>query len=618
MIDVTNSNFLELLPQIQKTISECDFVAIDTELSGTTRGRTLNSYDLPNERFRKVVDASSGFLILQFGLACFKSKPTTVANAGPPQNNGTLEESAKQDVPLQTESANSEQNDNTNLEVVDVQDVVMPDNQSDAGLDVSKDEVMKDLEEGEIEDDSSSDEDRPAKKELKKDNQARSLAYSCVIYNFYIFPQSTESWPEGWPDADTNRTFSMQASSVNFLCSHGFDFNKLFRDGISYLNRTEEQMIKDTFEKNKTDLDNAVLDKNGVPTFVPSDMKSYVRKALQQIKEYLNADPKKIVLSCLELESCPTNRRNMILEAIKVQPYFDQIEVQVIHDRERNERYISILPVDRQTKLDKSQRDFDRTRGFLQILLSIIGNRKPLVGHNLLLDLIRIMDQFFGPISEDYLSFKEMCHVLFSIIYDTKYIASTHNLDDVANHQTPLGDLYQILKQEPFPKIEIYSNDSESMDTQLHTAGCDAYLSGYCFIALCEWHLNYSKCDSETDNLPLISNERIRQAFCNKIFLTLSYDLKYFDLEKEDILPNRSHVYHVEFQTEDWKIEDIFKIFSQWGGVNVARIDKVSCFCALRNPDMVQRVNLAKIKPEFKCQVKPYHTYLYPSKQVGQ
>jgi len=51
-------------------------------------------------------------------------------------------------------------------------------------------------------------------------------------YSFYVFPNSTSS--------RNVKLFCCQTSSIKFLSEHGFDFNKLFKDGVSYLSTGKE------------------------------------------------------------------------------------------------------------------------------------------------------------------------------------------------------------------------------------------------------------------------------------------------------------------------------------------------------------------------------------------
>lgn len=62
-----------------------------------------------------------------------------------------------------------------------------------------------------------------------------------VGYNFYIFRRPVN---RNVPDV----RFMCQSSSIEFLSSQGFDFNKLFKEGISYLNINEEQKYRQNLQ----------------------------------------------------------------------------------------------------------------------------------------------------------------------------------------------------------------------------------------------------------------------------------------------------------------------------------------------------------------------------------
>lgn len=62
----------------------------------------------------------------------------------------------------------------------------------------------------------------------KYDKSSKKIIYK--TYNFYVFP-TTNSRLSGSQDLK----FLSQASSISFLASHGFDFNKVFREGSTLL-----------------------------------------------------------------------------------------------------------------------------------------------------------------------------------------------------------------------------------------------------------------------------------------------------------------------------------------------------------------------------------------------
>lgn len=59
-------------------------------------------------------------------------------------------------------------------------------------------------------------------------------------WNFYIFPR---------PYGQTDHRFLCQASSLQFLSEHGFDFNKFIADGIPFLNLAKTKGLKRRLEK---------------------------------------------------------------------------------------------------------------------------------------------------------------------------------------------------------------------------------------------------------------------------------------------------------------------------------------------------------------------------------
>ncbi|RUS81843.1 hypothetical protein EGW08_010366, partial [Elysia chlorotica] len=127
-MDVTKHNFYEELENILAAIEDSTFLSIDGEFTGLdAEGCShIAPFDTPSERYSKLKNGSTDFLLLQFGLCVFK---------------------------------------------VD------------------------------------------EKKHL----------YEARPYNFYLFPSQPH---RNAPD----KRFMCQSSSIDFLVSHGFDFNKVFRE----------------------------------------------------------------------------------------------------------------------------------------------------------------------------------------------------------------------------------------------------------------------------------------------------------------------------------------------------------------------------------------------------
>lgn len=130
------TDFKESLPLISESIDKADFLVIDTEFTGLINGRDVSIFDSPQEYYTTLLNGSSEFLLIQYGLCAFYWD--------------------------------------------------------------------------------------------EKENQ-----YMNDAYNFYLFPR-------GRPGPE--KLFLCQSSSLDFLASQGFDFNKLIREG-EYHNTQKQYML---------------------------------------------------------------------------------------------------------------------------------------------------------------------------------------------------------------------------------------------------------------------------------------------------------------------------------------------------------------------------------------
>lgn len=356
--------------------------------------------------------------------------------------------------------------------------------------------------------------------------QSQELHYSNKTYNFYIFPQPNGTY------GDINRTFSIQAHAIQFLSEHGFDFNRLFKYGLSYL----------TFQEKK----------------------SMTAKLKQEHKARLKAE-----------------REGQQKKSPKL----------VVVDKDEQKKNANI-------EREEQEKALVLSKGFLEILELIIINKKPLVGHNIALDLIQIINQFMEPLTDSYTSFKEICHSLFPLIYDTKYIAhAILEPETLTNNQSRLNDLYcQLRNTDGFPKVIVDNLDELFESDQMpHQAGYDAFMSGYCYIVLCESYLRETS-NKKTKNLSdtkelIANNQTVISEFSNKIHLSYSYDFKCFNLSEDEEEPDRSHVFYLEFP-KSWELDDILGVFRKFKvGVTVARITKTTALCALRDRKLAEKVS---------------------------
>ena len=91
-----------------------------------------------------------------------------------------------------------------------------------------------------------------------------------------------------------------------------------------------------------------------------------------------------------------------------------------------------------------------------------------------------------------------------------------------------------------------------------------------------------------SEGVSVLPDNPILKPFYNKLNLMKS-DIAYMNLAAEDIVPDRSHVFHLTFPAE-WKTADIVHVFSPFCHVFVSWIDDTSAFVSLKEKDWSNQI----------------------------
>ncbi|XP_036773766.1 poly(A)-specific ribonuclease PARN isoform X3 [Manis pentadactyla] len=403
--------------------------------------------------------------------------------------------------------------------------------------------------------------------------------YVTKSFNFYVFPKP---FNRSSPDVK----FVCQSSSIDFLASQGFDFNKVFRNGIPYLNQEEERQLREQHDEKR-------LQSNGAGTL------SYVSPNTSKCPVTIPEDQKKFIDQVVF-------QRKLIYQTLSWK-YPKGIHVETL-ETEKKERYIVISKVDEeerkrreQQKQAKEQEELNDAVGFSRVIHAIANSGKLVIGHNMLLDVMHTVHQFYCPLPTDLNEFKEMTTCVFPRLLDTKLMASTQPFKDIINN-TSLAELEKRLKETPFnpPKVES-AEGFPSYDTaseQLHEAGYDAYITGLCFISMASYLGSFLS----PPKIHVSARSKLIEPFFNKLFLMRVMDIPYLNLEGPDLQPKRDHVLHVTFPKE-WKTSDLYQLFSAFGNIQISWIDDTSAFVSLSQPEQVQiAVNTSKYAESYRIQ----------------
>uniref|UniRef100_A0A7N6AMS4 Poly(A)-specific ribonuclease PARN n=1 Tax=Anabas testudineus TaxID=64144 RepID=A0A7N6AMS4_ANATE len=393
--------------------------------------------------------------------------------------------------------------------------------------------------------------------------------YITKTFNFYIFPK-----PFNRTSPDIK--FICQSSSIDFLASQGFDFNKVFCHGIPYLNQEEEAQLREQTEERRNQHANGVGTPSYIspssskgPAHIPEEHKDFINRVVEKV-EALFANSEKT----LDLEPCTGFQRKLIYQTLN----WNKVDEE---ERKRRE----------QQKLEKEQEELNDAVGFSRVIHAISKSGKLVVGHNMLLDVMHTIHQFYCPLPEDLQDFKEvtMCEL---ITY------------------TSLAELEKQLKESPFkpPQVEGFLSYNTAQE-QLHEAGYDAYITGLCFISMA----NYLGSFLTPPKAYISARSKLIEPFFNKLFLMRIIDIPYLNLTGPDLQPKRDHVLYVTFPKE-WKTSDLYQLFSAFGNIQVSWIDDTSAFVSLSQTDQVQiAMNTSRYAESYRIQT--YAEYIQGRQQ---
>ncbi|KAF7223692.1 poly(A)-specific ribonuclease PARN isoform X2 [Nothobranchius furzeri] len=435
--------------------------------------------------------------------------------------------------------------------------------------------------------------------------------YITKTFNFYIFPK-----PFNRTSPDIK--FICQSSSIDFLASQGFDFNKVFCHGIPYLNQDEEACLREQTEERRNQHANGL----GTPSFispssktpanVPDEQKDFINKVVEKVELLFSADEK-----TLNLEPCTGFQRKLIYQMLSWK-FPKGLHVETL-ETDKKERYIQISKVDdkerkkrEQQKLEREQEELNDAVGFSRVIHAISKSGKLVVGHNMLLDVMHTIHQFYCSLPEDLQDFKEVTMCVFPRLLDTKLMASTQPFKELINN-TSLAELEKQVKESPFkpPQVEA-AEGFPSYDTaqeQLHEAGYDAYITGLCFISMA----NHLGSFLTPPKAYISAKSKLIEPFVNKLFLMRIIDIPYLNITGPDLQPKRDHVLYVTFPKE-WKTSDLYQLFSAFGNIQVSWIDDTSAFVSLSQTDQVQiAMNTSRYAESYRIQT--YAEYIQGKQQ---
>uniref|UniRef100_A0A1E1XC80 Putative polya-specific ribonuclease parn-like domain-containing protein 1 n=1 Tax=Amblyomma aureolatum TaxID=187763 RepID=A0A1E1XC80_9ACAR len=319
-------------------------------------------------------------------------------------------------------------------------------------------------------------------------------AYTAKAFTVYLCPRAFGS---------VDPEFSVQASCVEFLCQNGFDFNKCFYRGVPYANRAFRRAL-DAYLLNEQ-----YLEKPGVA------------KLYDSVRHWLNNNDRSKGDGDNTLTLTPPDGLSIPLLIVDLRTRFPGLDFDV-----RPEGLKLTLPLDcAPTKVGAEGRApteaelGDAVLGFSRCFEALVSSGKPIVGHNMLLDLLMLYNQFCEPLPPSFAKLKAALSAVFPLVYDTKHMSlqirqSSKWMKGVLSG-ADLFSLHKALAEVLVPYAPIIKGTPSGL--RAHEAGSDAYAAGFVFIKLA--HILAHLALEPTHPLSWRHHQNAVQAYANRVNL---------------------------------------------------------------------------------------------------
>lgn len=399
-LDVTKYNFSEAYQELLSHLDKVSFVSIDFEFSGLELSEKNVYNESIDSRYEKLRKSVQRFAPLQVGICLWEWKNGPLKNKDleskiqdRKQNNIESKSDIQQNIIINSNGDNSSSSDTSNTTSI-------ANNFSFEGFPWLYN------------------------RNICLQNGGNESTYIVRSFNFNIFPKYS-------------KVFLVESSTLEFLVRNNFDFNKMIREGIPFLNEVQILLKKQEIDQiSKPNLQKYTVEK-GNPSY---ETILYYLEEVQKFRSGASLGEMKQIYIDRSFHT-PIIIQEIMKRYNDIYPEYAKEGI-ILHyvNEEIKLNIIERIKKEKYTELEEQQ-------GITRVINAIIEKKIPLVCHNGLFDLLYLYHHFVRPLPLLVSEFKTRLNELFPIIYDTKYIASASKhygefFQDRTITDLSLGSLY--------------------------------------------------------------------------------------------------------------------------------------------------------------------------------
>lgn len=243
--------------------------------------------------------------------------------------------------------------------------------------------------------------------------------WQVIPFNFNVFPRAFY-YPTNARYPTWDRIFNLQSSTVQFLLRHGFDFMKIFSNGVTW---AREDVEKDIREHVTSLLTKIRADRSKA---LPKAGKKLIAKYRQFIDDWLETLDKETGIKTFPFPKDSLQRR-IIFDFVK--DHYPKIHADIFLTQDgqvlRLTKYADEAQVTEKAEQALAadvDAEVSKAIGFRYVVDAIREAQVPVVAHNALLDWIKIYANFVEPAPAQHVEFKGKLREAFPFVYDTRWM----------------------------------------------------------------------------------------------------------------------------------------------------------------------------------------------------